>query len=404
MGCSQEHRSLCQISTSKDHKHDDDRSHAWHGAIAIIAAGSNSNPATMGGRTHKWLVLWLMAPASAFLSLSPLLEGRSRPRHRQHIQRPSLRVLPSDFAQRTKVTDQRCTFDDLTILLPAYNESERITETLKAYSSYITSSREDVVCTSAPPGSPLLRKIDILVVDDGSADDTADVVRQYSECNPSIQKSIDCLSLPRNEGKGGAIARGIQKIVRRKQQRFGNEDDNSRSTDDRISLVLLADADGSGDLSCLGDMLHALDDILVNQKQTQTLQGNEDLIVGNRGYDGAGIARIILRWGFRTAVRIICGDLGVSDTQCGMKLMTLGAANTLYRDLNLRRWSHDVEVLYRAKILAVSVAEVPVKWEDKDGSKLVTSAGGAIGASIRMLLEIIQMRIEYALGRWQVNQ
>ena len=376
-----------------------------------IVAGQQQHPATMGHRTHRWLLLWLIAPltapasASAFLSLSPplLLEGRSRPRPRQHVRASQ---FPSDFAQRTKVTDRQCTFDDLTIILPAYNESERITETLKAYSSYISTSvsREDVVGTSAPPGSPLLRKIDILVVDDGSADDTADVVRQYSECNPSIQKSIDCLSLPRNEGKGGAIARGIQKIVRRKQQRFGNEDDNSRSTDDRISLVLLADADGSGDLSCLGDMLHALDDILVNQKQTQTLQGNEDLIVGNRGYDGAGIARIILRWGFRTAVRIICGDLGVSDTQCGMKLMTLGAANTLYRDLNLRRWSHDVEVLYRAKILAVPVAEVPVKWEDKDGSKLVTSAGGAIGASIRMLLEIIQMRIEYALGRWQVNQ
>ena len=381
-----------------------------HGAIALltIAAGSNSNPATMGHRTHKWLILWLIAPltapvfASAFLSLSPLLEGRSRPRPRQHIRRLSL--LPSDFVQRTEVIDQRCAFDDLTIILPAYNESERITETLKAYSSYITSSREDVVGTSAPSDSPLLlRKIDILVVDDGSADDTADIVRQYSECNPSIKKSIDCISLPRNEGKGGAIARGIQEIVRRKQQSFGNEDDNSGSTDDRKSLVLLADADGSGDLSCLGDMLHALDDILVNQTQTQTSQSNEALIVGNRGYDGAGIARIILRWGFRTAVRIICGDLGVSDTQCGIKLMTLGAANTLYRDLNLKRWSHDVEVLYRAKILTMPVAEVPVKWEDKDGSKLVTSAGGAIGASIRMLLEIIQMRMEYALGRWQVN-
>eukprot|EP00563_Minutocellus_polymorphus_P018005 CAMPEP_0197717614 /NCGR_PEP_ID=MMETSP1434-20131217/2095_1 /TAXON_ID=265543 /ORGANISM="Minutocellus polymorphus, Strain CCMP3303" /LENGTH=362 /DNA_ID=CAMNT_0043302171 /DNA_START=88 /DNA_END=1176 /DNA_ORIENTATION=+ len=362
----------------------------------------------MGGTTYTWLLLWLVAPfsapafASAFVHPSPSSSLEGRPRRRQHIRR-SLLVLPSDIvlAQRTKSTDQRCAYDDLTILLPAYNESDRITETLLAYSSYIsTHHKEDVVGTSAHPDS--LLSIDILVVDDGSTDDTAGAVRQYSEFNPILKTSIDCISLPHNEGKGGAIERGIEEIARRKQQSFGNDDKNQSISDDRTSLVLVADADGSGDLSCLGDMLHTLNNLLVNQ-QTQALRSNEALIVGNRGYDGAGIARIVLRWGFRTAVKIICGDLEISDTQCGMKLMTLDAANTLYRNLNLRRWSHDVEVLYRAKILGVPVAEVPVKWEDKDGSKLVTSAGGTIGASIRMLLEIMHMRMEYALGRWQVN-
>mmetsp|Transcript_15787 Transcript_15787/g.34319 ORF Transcript_15787/g.34319 Transcript_15787/m.34319 type:complete len:168 (+) Transcript_15787:3-506(+) len=126
------------------------------------------------------------------------------------------------------------------------------------------------------------------------------------------------------------------------------------------------------------------------------------LIVGNRGYDGAGVARSILRWGFRTAVKLICGNLGVSDTQCGMKLMTLDTASVLYSSLNLKKWSHDVEVLYRARIRGISLAEVPVRWKDEEGSKLVTSAGGAVGASVSMLLEILRMRIEYAVGRWQV--
>lgn len=286
-------------------------------------------------------------------------------------------------------------YDDLTILLPAYNEADRIIETLHEYSSYI--SKGDI----ERDGLGSLLSIDILVVDDGSADDTAGVVRRYAECNPNIGLSIHCISLPSNEGKGGAVAFGIEEIVGRQQRT--PDDSSSNRSGDRISLVLVADADGSGDLSCLGDMLHALDNLLVNQKTQKVCKDdNAALIVGNRGYDGAGVARIALRWGFRTAVRLICGNLGVSDTQCGMKLLTLDAAKTLYRDLNLRRWSHDVEVLHRAKSLRVPVNEVPIKWEDKDGSKLVTSAGGAIGASLRMLLEILQMRVAYGLGRWKV--
>lgn len=286
-------------------------------------------------------------------------------------------------------------YDDLTILLPAFNEADRIIETLHEYSSYISKDERDVL------GS--LLSIDILVVDDGSADDTAGVVRRYTGCNPNPGLSIHCISLPSNEGKGGAIAFGIEEIVGRQQR--PPDDNNSSRSDDRISLVLVADADGSGDLSCLGDMLHALNNLLLVNEKTQKVckDDNAALVVGNRGYDGAGIARIVLRWGFRTAVRIICGNLGVSDTQCGMKLMTVDAAKTLYRDLNLRRWSHDVEVLYRTKMLGVPVNEVPIKWEDKNGSKLVTSAGGAIGASLRMLLEILQMRVEYGLGRWKVK-
>ena len=303
-------------------------------------------------------------------------------------------LLSSAFCGAVPKERANIVYDDLTILLPAYNEADRIIETLQEYSSYISKDERDVL------GS--LLSIDILVVDDGSADDTAGVVRRYTECNPNIGLSIDCISLPSNEGKGGAIASGMEKIVGRQQRTL--DDSKSNISADGISLVLVADADGSGDLSCLGDMLDALNNLLVNQKTQKVYMYKDDnaaLVVGDRGYDGAGIARIVLRWGFRTAVRIICGNLGVSDTQCGMKMMTLDAAKTLYRDLNLRRWSHDVEVLYRATMLGVPVDEVPINWEDKDGSKLVTSAGGAIGASLRMLLEILQMRVEYGLGRWK---
>lgn len=333
-----------------------------------------------------WLAIALPT-ARAFVRSSPSLTGQD----------PGTLLLPSTFRGAAPKERANIVYDDLTILLPAYNEADRIIETLQEYSSYISKDERDVL------GS--LLSIDILVVDDGSADDTAGVVRRYTECNPNIGLSIDCISLPSNEGKGGAIASGMEKIVGRQQRTL--DDSKSNISADGISLVLVADADGSGDLSCLGDMLDALNNLLVNQKTQKVYMYKDDnaaLVVGDRGYDGAGIARIVLRWGFRTAVSIICGNLGVSDTQCGMKLMTLDAAKTLYRDLNLRRWSHDVEVLYRAKMLGVPVDEVPINWEDKDGSKLVTSAGGAIGASLRMLLETMQMRVAYGLGRWRVHE
>ena len=331
-----------------------------------------------------WLVTATPALSGAFVRPSPSLQSGQA----------QARGVPLSSEGAASEQGACVAYDALTILLPAYNEADRIIETLHEYSSYILTKDERDILGSLLP-------IDILVVDDGSADDTAGVVRRYAECNPNIATSINCISLPSNEGKGGAIAFGIKDIVGRQQN---SPDDNNKRSHGTTSLVLVADADGSGDLSCLGDMLHALNKLLVNLRTQKALQdGNAALIVGNRGYDGAGIARIVLRWGFRTAVRIICGDLGVSDTQCGMKLTTLEAANTLYRDLNLKRWSHDVEVLYRAKILGVPVNEVPIKWEDKDGSKLVTSAGGAIGASLRMLLEILQMRVQYGLGRWKVD-
>ena len=81
--------------------------------------------------------------------------------------------------------------------------------------------------------------------------------------------------------------------------------------------------------------------------------------------------------------------------------MTFTAAQQLYYDLHLRGWSHDVEVLYRAKMLGVTVAESAVQWQDKPGSKLVTSAGGTAGASLQMLWEIVQLRLYYKLGLWK---
>ena len=82
--------------------------------------------------------------------------------------------------------------------------------------------------------------------------------------------------------------------------------------------------------------------------------------------------------------------------------MTLPAGMQLYQGLNLRGWSNDVEVLYRAKSFDIPVQEHEIRWEDKAGSKLVKSAGGAVGASASMLFEVIWLRFMYVLGLWRI--
>lgn len=301
----------------------------------------------------------------------------------------------------------------LTVILPAYNESLRIEETLRSYHGFLSSSQK------------WQQSSQILVVDDGSTDGTRDVVEAVSATlastlasslasssatNQRVTVSVECISLDCNRGKGEAVAQGIQHVS-----------DNYSS-----KLVLIADADASADISRLDNMYHGLC-ILLSAEDGQAEIAAIDtsfydwsksaLVVGRRTdrlsqqQDDTndtittsatkGALRQILRTGFRTAVRSLCGDLGVSDTQCGFKLMTLAGGLEVYSDLHLQGWSHDVEVMYRARRKNIPVTERDVLWEDKAGSKLVTSAGGTVGVSLKMLSEIAQLRPLYFLGIWK---
>lgn len=222
----------------------------------------------------------------------------------------------------------------------------------------------------------------MLVVDDGSTDDTLGTIQ-------SSQKrgiAVSSISLRCNEGKGSAIAKGISELKEKQN--------------DEGQIILIADADGSADIMYLNDLVKSLSDTIEASQMVSNPWETKAIVVGNR-YDNALPSRRITRWGFKVLVKYICGDLGIDDTQCGLKLMTLDTGAILYKDLNLRRWTHDVEVLYRAKLLKTSVAEVPIGWEDKDGSKLANSFLQTVNVSLEMLFEIVWMRLNYSFHRWK---
>jgi len=276
----------------------------------------------------------------------------------------------------------------LTVLIPAYNEELRIRPTLEKCQRYLSEQWQGTKTAAA--------RANILVVDDGSSDGTVYAVREFASSSArTTAVPIECLAMPDNQGKGAALECGIQRIL------------NSYYPDTK--LILTTDADGSADMAGIEQMYKAILPLVeaVSDRGEDNNNGapNWDtaaaLVNGYRTYSddvdesSALSSRKIFRWGFQTVVRLVCGDLGVRDSQCGFKLMTVPAARTLYADLHLKGWSHDVEVFYRAREqrqcggVRVLVTEQPIRWQDQDGSKLVSSPGGILAVILRMFLDVL---------------
>jgi len=295
---------------------------------------------------------------------------------------PYQRKLPLFLSSET-TSDSKNVPPRLIILIPAYNEEYRIESTLERYQDFLVST-----LSHDKNGTCLLfREPEIVIVDDGSRDATLKVVENFPA---KIQ--IRTVALAENSGKGAALARGIKEIF---------ESSSSSNT-----YILTQDADGSGDLIYLEGMLNKLGNLLSCDETSTTTTANgvtdQGLVVGNRNYNLFS-SRGITRWGFQSCVRIITSNkLRVKDSQCGYKLMTLETARVLYKNLYLKGWAHDVEVLLRASILNIPIEETNIEWEDMDGSKITET--GVVKVSLQMLLDIIRLRWNYSIVKsWKLD-
>jgi len=211
----------------------------------------------------------------------------------------------------------------LSLVIPAYNESARIEQSLLQIFSYL---------------AELSQPAEIIVVDDGSTDSTADTVQAMTANRPELR----LLRLPRNQGKGAAVKAGVLASQ-------GEE-------------VLISDADLSTPLTELPRFLAAL-------------ANGFDLAIGSRQIPGARMIRYqpILRQVagvlFGLVVRVIL-PVGVVDTQCGFKLLRGPAGRELFQRLTIPGFCFDVELLVLAKRLGLRVTELPVTWENRAGSKV----------------------------------
>jgi dolichyl-phosphate beta-glucosyltransferase len=212
---------------------------------------------------------------------------------------------------------------DLTVVIPAYNESARIAEPLRRLGAYLAAHH---------PASELV------LADDGSTDGTAAVVERLAG---ELGLPVRVHASPQNRGKGHAVRRGMLAA--------------------RGALVLMTDADLSTPIDELARLVAAI--------RTGT-----DVAIGSRKMAGAVIEehqpwlRESMGKVFTMLTRLFVVD--VSDVTCGFKLFRREAAHAVFSRATLDDWSFDAEALFLTRHLGFSLVEVPVHWRDAAGTKV----------------------------------
>jgi dolichyl-phosphate beta-glucosyltransferase len=210
-----------------------------------------------------------------------------------------------------------CAPPALTVILPCYNEAERLSGTLQALLAHL----------SAAPGAA-----EVLVVDDGSTDATVNV----AEAVAAADRRVRVLSYRPNRGKGFAVRTGMLSA--------------------QGERLVFTDADGSYSPGDLDRLVAAL--------------ARAPVAIGTRAGDASGpVARRVASRVFNLAIR---GALGLpfDDTQSGLKGFRRAAAQQIFSQTRVDGFAFDVEVLWLARQLRLEVAEVRVQALDRQGSKV----------------------------------
>ncbi|XP_076788497.1 dolichyl-phosphate beta-glucosyltransferase isoform X2 [Arvicanthis niloticus] len=216
---------------------------------------------------------------------------------------------------------------------------------------------------------------ELIVVDDGSEDQTSKVALKY--CQKYGSDKVRVITLVQNRGKGGAVRMGV----------FSS----------RGEKILMADADGATKFPDVEKLEKGLSDLQPWPEQMAIACGSrahlEKESIAQRSY-----FRTLLMYGFHFLVWFLCVK-GIRDTQCGFKLLTREAAARTFSSLHIERWAFDVELLYIAQFLQIPIAEVAVNWTEIEGSKLVP-----FWSWLQMGKDLLFIRLRYLTGAWRLEQ
>lgn len=236
----------------------------------------------------------------------------------------------------------------LSVIIPAYNESERLPMTLFDIDKNL---------------SQMDYSYEIIVVDDGSKDNTAEVVEKLT----SIIKNLYLIDNEENKGKGGVVAQGMLEA--------------------KGTIRLFTDADNSTTIDQFSKLL-------------PYFKEGYQVVIGSRQ---AKDAEISVK---QPLYRQIIGKVGnlfirlmavpeIEDTQCGFKAFTQEAAREIFSRLTIKRWGFDVEVLAIARILGYKIKEVGIRWVN-DPLSLVRGS-----AYLKTLIEVLKVRLNIWRKKYQ---
>jgi len=235
------------------------------------------------------------------------------------------------------------------IVIPAYNEGERLAPTLEKVLAYVRQQGWDA---------------EVVVVNDGSRDNTAEIVREFA----SKDSLVRLVENPGNRGKGYAVRNGMLSA--------------------RGDIIVFSDADLSSPIEEMPRLL-------------QAMTAGADIAIGSRWLRAElqthrqSLHRQLFGRVFNGLNRIILG-LRYKDTQCGFKAFTRKAAQTILPLQRIERWGFDPEILFLARKFGFRVDEVAVRWGHVGGTRINPLVDGA-----RMLQEMIRIRWYEMTGKYQ---
>jgi glycosyltransferase involved in cell wall biosynthesis len=238
----------------------------------------------------------------------------------------------------------------LSIVIPAYNEERRLAPTLAAVRAYLDAS--------------LYKDAEIVVVDDGSRDGTA----ALAEAAAKEDARVRLLRNPGNRGKGYSVRHGMQEA--------------------RGEWILFSDADLSAPIDELGKLMDA-----ARGRSAAVAIGSRALDRSLVGVHQSAVRELAGKF-FNLTMRT-CTGLSFADTQCGFKLYRRDAAQAVFARQQLAGFGFDVEDLYIAKVLRLPAIEVPVRWNNVEGTK-VSLLGG-----MRPFWDLLLIRWYHLNGRYR---
>ena len=237
---------------------------------------------------------------------------------------------------------------ELSIVIPAFNEESRLPATLKKIARYI--EREQ-------------KNIEVIVVDDGSTDRTAEVPESFRGKITQLR----VLANGTNRGKGFSVRHG--------------------SLEARGEITLFTDADLSAPIEEANKLLAAMQD--------------HDVAIGSRAVDRSlievheSVFREFAGIIFNRIVRIIL-RLPFVDTQCGFKAFRRERCRVIFEQQTIERFGFDPELLYLARHHGLSIVEVPVRWAHSPATKV-----SMMRDSVQMFLDVVIIRWNAVRGKYR---
>ena len=243
----------------------------------------------------------------------------------------------------------------LSVVIPAYKEGERIGRNLLEIDQYLKKQTYTY---------------EIIIVVDGSPDNTAEVARNYSLQIPHIR----VIENPENHGKGYVVRQGL--LEAKGQYR------------------LFMDADGSTSITHLDSFLPEF------EKGYGLVMGSRDIVgsyiqIRQPGY------RVLMGNMGNWLIRIVLGLWRFPDTQCGFKVLTGEAAEQVAKRMQVDRFGFDFEIITLAFALGFTVKQMPVRWLNEEGSTVsLTGPNGYI----QVIIDLLKTKARLLTGKYHTRE